>query len=551
MATTDVAPTGPSIAKQLASCNARTRFKAVRLLQSHLPSQPSIPEDEMKKIWKGLFYCVWHADKQQHQLDLIERLSSLLRTLPPPLSLLYFSSFLLTVRREWPGIDFLRLDKFYLLIRRFVRHLFILLASRSWDPLFAAQFLDALCETSLLPADGLPAQGVSYHIADVFWDELKGFLPLPKGVLEMLLKPFIGVLEKSADKVLLGKVRSGVFEPLLGGGRWLLERGNGNLEEKAEVGGDEKEKFGVVAVSMGFARMFLQIASLPERVQANRKVLFALHEVFKKLEREFERSGIEVSLPGAVEIAEVSLELVEQESGSLNGLDGENPEKKKSKKAKKMSNGVDKKSKSKEKKKKKNGTREGVSDDPVSIETVTSLEDENDNGGNAAISFNETVISNLQKQFEKVAAEAGMDIGTASLSGIDTMPVGNTVSKKRKRGKNVDGQVSLDMASNGDVIVGGSANGKSSEKSAKKVKFSMKSNLVWKPHSPLPPQSLRLPPSVTPRGSALKKGVLPGPIRETALVKKVKRRTNPLKKDMKGLKKGAVKRLRKLRPLPV
>lgn len=385
----------------------------------------------------------------------------------------------------------------------------------------------------------------------MFWDELKGFLPLPKGVLEMLLKPFIGVLEKSADKVLLGKVRSGVFEPLLGGGRWLLERGNGNLEEKAEVGGDEKEKFGVVAVSMGFARMFLQIASLPDRVQANRKVLFALHEVFKKLEREFERSGIEVSLPEAVEIAEVSLELVEQESGSLNGLDGENPEKKKSKKAKKMSNGVDKKSKSKEKKKKKNGTREGVSDDPVSIETVTSLEDENDNGGNAAISFNETVISNLQKQFEKVAAEAGMDIGTASLSGIDTMPVGNTVSKKRKRGKNVDGQVSLDMASNGDVIVGGSANGKSSEKSAKKVKFSMKSNLVWKPHSPLPPQSLRLPPSVTPRGSALKKGVLPGPIRETALVKKVKRRTNPLKKDMKGLKKGAVKRLRKLRPLPV
>ena len=46
------------------------------------------------------------------------------------------------------------------------------------------------------------------------------------------------------------------------------------------------------------------------------------------------------------------------------------------------------------------------------------------------------------------------------------------------------------------------------EKSVKEVRFSMKSNLIWNPHSPLPPHSS----CATPTGNALKKGVPLGPI---------------------------------------
>ncbi|XVF64226.1 hypothetical protein PTKIN_Ptkin09bG0151600 [Pterospermum kingtungense] len=63
----------------------------------------------------------------------------------------------------------------------------------------------------------------------------------------------------------------------------------------------------------------------------------------------------------------------------------------------------------------------------------------------------------------------------------------------------------------------------------------MKNNLVWKCQSPLPPLSLRLPPSATPRGSALKKGIPPGPIREMP----------PMAKKLKKAK--SVKKVRKLR----
>ncbi|KAL6540749.1 hypothetical protein OROMI_024632 [Orobanche minor] len=62
----------------------------------------------------------------------------------------------------------------------------------------------------------------------------------------------------------------------------------------------------------------------------------------------------------------------------------------------------------------------------------------------------------------------------------------------------------------------------------------MKHNLVWKPQSPLPPESLRLPPSVTPRGSALKKGVPPGPVIEIPSSAKKSKKKKKVQNRMKS-----------------
>jgi len=45
---------------------------------------------------------------------------------------LYFTVFLSTMRREWFGIDRLRLDKFMMLVRKFVRALFLYLQAQKW-----------------------------------------------------------------------------------------------------------------------------------------------------------------------------------------------------------------------------------------------------------------------------------------------------------------------------------------------------------------------------------------------------------------------------------
>lgn len=48
------------------------------------------------------------------------------------IAFLYFTVFLSTMRREWFGIDRLRLDKFMMLVRKFVKALFKYLQAQQW-----------------------------------------------------------------------------------------------------------------------------------------------------------------------------------------------------------------------------------------------------------------------------------------------------------------------------------------------------------------------------------------------------------------------------------
>jgi len=45
---------------------------------------------------------------------------------------LYFTVFMHTMRREWFSIDRLRLDKFLMLVRKFMGQLFTYLRSHDW-----------------------------------------------------------------------------------------------------------------------------------------------------------------------------------------------------------------------------------------------------------------------------------------------------------------------------------------------------------------------------------------------------------------------------------
>lgn len=530
---------GRSIIKQLAISQKSSREKALRLLlKSWLPSQSQpLPDEDAKKLWKGLFYCVWHSDKPLVQAELIDRLSSLLLILHPSFSVQYFSTFFITMRREWSGIDALRLDKFYLLIRRFVSKTFSLINMNSWDLEFVKVIMNCLDDATFGSKDKLlQGNGVNYHVASIFLDELTPFLPVKEDVLEVLFKPFFAVMGKLPDKVLLGKIKSGLFDVLLRNGKRLLE-----VKKSGEEGGDgnvDVVNLGTIALAMGFGSKLFELASAPDCVQGNRKVLFELHREFLKLEKDAVISGFEFSIPDSVARNEEEVPVVEVDADVV--LNGKAL--KKCKKDKEES--VDKVKKEKKSKKKKKKDKDSAESGDKNVPT--------ENGGKLIVEevdnelvLTETVISNLQKQFEKVAAEAGLDDGDASL--CVTPRATETVSKKRKRSKSSKGKISQDLELNGGDAED-SAVGKSVEKSLKRVRFSMKNNLVWKPHSPLPPQSLRIPPSVTPRGSALKKGVPPGPIREMSSQTK-KAKLKKVRRTIIGT--PSVKRLRKLRALSV
>ncbi|CAI0388012.1 unnamed protein product [Linum tenue] len=522
-------PAGPALIKQLAASDNRTRSRSLRsLLSAWLPSQSSLPDEDMKKLWKGLFYCLWHADKLPAQAHLIDRLASLIPALDLPFSAHYFSVFLLTMRREWSGIDFLRLDKFYLLMRRVLRSVFLLLKRNSWDLEMSNRFMGIVLERTFLADDKFPGgNGVNYHVASCFLDELKPFLPLSKPVVEALLTPFGSVMGKVIDKVLLGKIKGNVFDELLIMGWELLEF------KKSHPDGDCENKdvvlLGTIALAMGLSARFYELGSSAECPQGNRKVLFGLHEEFLKLEKALALSGIEISLPRVNvdgtdnDDDEVpSLVPIDTQMKELEGRNG-GVGKKESKKRNKDSSDND--GKDDRKKRKNNKNKREKQEDGGDKEKSTDLESD-------AITFDDAVIANLQKQFEGVAAEVSMDdrVGS-SLELVEVKGNGLLTKKRKKRTKTKD----VKQSGNADDKDQGDAAAKSEDKSVKKVRFAMKNNLVWKPHNPLPPESLRIPPSSTPRGSALKKGIPPGPIREMpSAANKARKRAKSMKVGVKG-----------------
>ena len=50
----------------------------------------------------------------------------------PQSAFLFFTAFMSTMRREWFGIDRLRLDKFLMLIRKFVNQMLTCLKGAKW-----------------------------------------------------------------------------------------------------------------------------------------------------------------------------------------------------------------------------------------------------------------------------------------------------------------------------------------------------------------------------------------------------------------------------------
>ncbi|KAK7294345.1 hypothetical protein RJT34_17234 [Clitoria ternatea] len=199
---------------------------------------------------------------------------------------------------EWTGIDVLRLDKFYLLIRRFISKGFSLLKKNSWDLELVKNLIYVLDDETFYAEDKLQGNKVSYHVATIFLEERRPFLPFKLQVIEVLLKPFITAIGKFPDKVLLSKIKSGVLDVLLKMGKRLLKvkKGGEKVDSSCDV-----VVFEIVVLVMGFFAKFYELGSSVECCQGNIKVLFGLHSEFLKLEKDTAGSGFDFSVPNVLD----------------------------------------------------------------------------------------------------------------------------------------------------------------------------------------------------------------------------------------------------------
>jgi ribosomal RNA-processing protein 1 len=121
------------------------RDEAVKALVEYIETQPEIADLEWKKLWKGLFFCFWMSDKTLIQQDLADKLAQVVLQFEKEKALSYLAAFWAIMIREWYRIDRLRLDKYYMLLRKMHQIAILLLAKFEWEEEIVKRVMGIYC----------------------------------------------------------------------------------------------------------------------------------------------------------------------------------------------------------------------------------------------------------------------------------------------------------------------------------------------------------------------------------------------------------------------
>ncbi|GAA6099348.1 ribosomal RNA processing protein 1 homolog B-like isoform X2 [Tachysurus ichikawai] len=244
------------LAQRLASNEKPVRTKALKTLRKyiHLRSQKAeggFTSEDLLKIWKGLFYCLWMQDKLLQQEEISHKLSGLIHSFhTTDTQLLYFTTFLQTVKREWNGIDNLRLDKFYQLARFMFRETFEVLKRRKWEPSVVNQFLHVFTKQLLQNTEHVP-KGLLMHVLDLYMTELAqvGSTELTAEQNLTFIHPFFQAMAKTKDDLLLALISKNIFRTILDHAPFAIEdlirelqQGGVDDSDSGQASGEEEEE---------------------------------------------------------------------------------------------------------------------------------------------------------------------------------------------------------------------------------------------------------------------------------------------------------------------
>lgn len=161
--------------RKLAHNDAATRNAAFKALCNFLKSKASGKLDllEMEKLWRGLYFSMWYCDKAVPQQNLAGNLGELFSVVIPENRLkLFHQAFWEVMAKEWHSLDKWRVDKFYMLVRRVLRHQLFRLEAGGWSKKQTAEFVAVLRQYPLVDDSKFP-QSLAYHVCDIFLDEVE------------------------------------------------------------------------------------------------------------------------------------------------------------------------------------------------------------------------------------------------------------------------------------------------------------------------------------------------------------------------------------------
>ncbi|NP_001128907.1 ribosomal RNA processing protein 1 homolog A [Pongo abelii] len=210
------------LAQRLAGNEQVTRDRAVRKLRKYIVARTQraaggFTHDELLKVWKGLFYCMWMQDKPLLQEELGRTISQLVHAFQnTEAQHLFLQAFWQTMNREWTGIDRLRLDKFYMLMRMVLNESLKVLKMQGWEERQIEELLELLVTEILHPSSQAP-HGVKSHFIEIFLEELTkvGAEELTADQNPKFIDPFCRIAARTKDSLVLNSITRGIFETIV------------------------------------------------------------------------------------------------------------------------------------------------------------------------------------------------------------------------------------------------------------------------------------------------------------------------------------------------
>ncbi|XP_069728596.1 ribosomal RNA processing protein 1 homolog B isoform X2 [Phaenicophaeus curvirostris] len=252
MAPAALQPPEIQFAQRLAANEKRIRDRALKKLRGYIGVRTQRPaggfsQEELLKIWKGLFYCMWMQDKPLLQEELADNISQLIHVFQNTEARhLFIQTFWQTMNREWTGIDSLRLDKYYMLMRRILRQSFEVLKRNEWDESLIELLLQLLMKEVMDPDSNAP-MGIKLHLIDIYLDELAkvGAKELTADQNLKFIEPFCKIAVKSKERGVLPAIVTGIFEVIVDQSPYAIEdlmKELGSNSDEEDVSEEDKQE---------------------------------------------------------------------------------------------------------------------------------------------------------------------------------------------------------------------------------------------------------------------------------------------------------------------
>ncbi|KAI8433170.1 hypothetical protein MSG28_015263 [Choristoneura fumiferana] len=242
-------------ARLLSGNEKKTRDRVLRALKKWLlncfEKNYEFKEDDFTRVWKGLFYAVWMSDKPLVQEDLCESIAGILDLFPPEQiqsAMLLARAGFKMLATEWFGIDQHRIDKFLMLVRRYLRGALRCVQRSGWSETACDHFAGMLAHKDGILALNTPlfarnAISMSLHVADCYLEEISkvSMGRVPPASLCVLLRPLVLYVCHGAAPPLAAAARRVLTDLMAHGDVQEDDEEVKSDQEEGEESGDEAQ----------------------------------------------------------------------------------------------------------------------------------------------------------------------------------------------------------------------------------------------------------------------------------------------------------------------